>query len=327
MSDSLRVVFAGTPEFAVPTLRRLIEHGAKLVAVYAQPDRPSGRGRKLKPGPVKRLAMEHGLPVMQPKSFRDDDAYREFRSLEPGIMIVAAYGQILPVRILEVPVHGCVNVHASLLPRWRGAAPIARAIEAGDSVTGVSIMRMDAGMDTGDVITTSRIGIRDDDNTGTLTTKLAQLGAETLAGCLDDYLCGRCIPQPQDPDLATYAPKLERGEAPVDWSLAAREIHNKIRALNPWPVVHTYHGNNRIRLLQADPLEGTESGPEDCGRVVAVDKRGIVVSCGQGMLRLTVLQRDHGKPLAARDFLNGYAVAADDRLSGVIQHGADEHTA
>ncbi len=315
MPNSKRIVFAGTPEFAVPVLRRLIDNGLNLVGVYTQPDRPSGRGRRISRSPVKLLAIEYALPVMQPVTFKEAAVCREFRMLRPDIMIVAAYGQILPTSILDVPKYGCLNVHASLLPRWRGAAPVARAIEAGDTTTGITIMLMDAGMDTGAVIAKSEINVDHSDNSVTLMEKLAALGAEVLLRCLPDYLSGELTPVPQDEVHATYAPKLKKSEAPIDWARSAEDIRNKIRALNPWPVAHTKHQGNRIRVLEAEITNDTDTGaPETCGSVCRVDKRGIAVACGQGMLRLTKLQRDHGKPLPARDFLNGYSIAKGDRL-------------
>lgn len=251
---------------------------------------------------------------MQPESFRDEAVYRELRSIHPDLMVVAAYGQILPNRILDVPRHGCVNVHASLLPRWRGAAPVARAIEAGDDITGISIMLMDAGMDTGDVIVQSEIDVDSDDTAGTLLDKLAALGAQTLADCLPGFLSGRLMPVPQDEAGVTYAPKLTKSEAPLDWTITAFDIRNKIRALNPWPVAYTYHHDNRIRIHGADMVEGPGAGGMPPGSIASVDKKGPVVVCGEGLLCLTRLQKDHGKPLAARDFLNGYVIARGDRL-------------
>lgn len=295
-------------------MQRLLHDGAEIAGVYTQPDRPSGRGRRLAPGPVKLIAMEHRLPVMQPESFRDEAVYHEFRALRPDIMVVAAYGQILPAGILDVPAHGCVNIHASLLPRWRGAAPVARAIEAGDATTGVSIMLMDAGLDTGGVIANSEIDVDNDDDAGTLLDKLATLGAQALADCLPDYLSGRLAPLPQDEAHATYARKLLKSEACLDWAMGAFELRNKIRALNPWPVAQTQHNENRIRILSAEMAEGADGGGIPPGSVAEVDKTGLVVVCGDGLLRLTRLQRDHGKPLAARDFLNGYRIARGDRL-------------
>lgn len=315
MPHSKRIVFAGTPEFAVPVLRRMLDNGLNLVGVYTQPDRPSGRGRRISQSPVKLLAIEYAVPVMQPVTLKEAAACREFRMLRPDIMIVAAYGQILPAGFLHVPKYGCLNVHASLLPRWRGAAPVARAIEAGDTTTGITIMLMDAGMDTGGIIATSVINVDRSDNAVTLMEKLAALGAEVLVRCLPDYLSGELKPVPQDELHATYAPKLKKSEALIDWAGSAEDIRNKIRAFNPWPVAHTKHRGNRIRILDAETTDDTDTGaPQTCGSVCRVDKRGIAVACGRGMLRLTKLQRDHGKPLPARDFLNGYAIAKGDRL-------------
>ncbi len=264
---------------------------------------------------MKLLAIEYAVPVMQPATFKEAAVCREFRMLRPDIMIVAAYGQILPTGILDVPKYGCLNVHASLLPRWRGAAPVARAIEAGDKTTGITIMLMDSGMDTGAVIAKSEINLDHYDNSVTLMEKLAALGAEVLLSCLPDYLSGELTPVPQDEVHATYAPKLKKSEAPIDWARSAENIRNKIRALNPWPVAHTKHQGNRIRILEAEISDDMDTGaPATCGSVCRVDKRGIAVACGEGMLRLTKLQRDHGRPLAARDFLNGYSIAKGDRL-------------
>ncbi len=312
----MRLVFAGTPEFAVPSLRALCETGHALCAVYTQPDRPAGRGRKMRVSAVKRNALDLGLTVRQPITLRDPEVQLELRELDAELMVVAAYGLILPPPVLESPRLGCVNVHASLLPRWRGAAPIARAIEAGDTLTGISLMQMDAGLDTGPILARCETTIEPDDNAASVHDRLADLGAGLLVSCLPDIAAGRLPPQPQDADLATYAPKLEREEAEIEWSRTAFSLWCKLRAFNPWPVAHTYHDGVRIRVLAAEPVSGNAVP----GSVLGVDERGITVACGQGALRIRRLQRDGGKPLAAGDFLNGYPIEPGDQFRSSRHH-------
>jgi methionyl-tRNA formyltransferase len=307
----MRIVFAGTPKFAVPALQRLIDSGAKIAAVYTQPDRRAGRGRRLRSSPVKLLALEHGLPVVQPVTLNKEGARME--GFEPDMVVVVAYGQILPIQILGLPKLGCLNVHASLLPRWRGAAPIARAIAAGDRTTGVTLMQMDSGLDTGAIIASSKIKVDQADDTASLHDKLANLGADLLVRALPAYVSGELKPVAQDNRAATYAPKLSKSEADIDWSGTATDIRNKIRAFNPWPVAHTRHRGNRLRILQAE-IGNADDKRVPQGTICRVDKSGVEVVCGDGVLRLTRLQRDDCRALAAGDFINGYPLQRGETL-------------
>lgn len=313
-SGPLRIVFAGTPEFAAESLKALLQQGEhEVIAVYTQPDRPAGRGRELKASPVKELALERRIPVYQPLSLKDPEASNELRALKPDLMIVAAYGLLLPGDVLGIPRLGCLNVHASLLPRWRGAAPIPRAIEAGDTVTGVSIMQMEAGLDTGPVLAELRTPIHETDTAQTLHDRLATLGADVLVATLERLTRGAIAPQSQDTAGACYAKKLRKEESLLDWDQPAKILHRKIRALIPWPVASTTWGGKTLRFWEAGPLEasGTAGLP---GTIVQADASGIRVQTGNGMLTLTRLQAEGGKILSAGDFLNGHKLAAGDRL-------------
>ena len=309
----MRVVFAGTSQFAVPTLNGLINAGIEVAAVYTQPDRPAGRGRQLMPSPVKRLAESHSLPIVQPVSLREETAPNVLSSFAPQVLVVVAYGLILPTEILSVPRFGCLNVHASLLPRWRGAAPIARALQAGDSITGVTIMKMDSGLDTGPIIAKREVPIEDEDTAATLHDKLAQVGAELLVETLPKLTTGLLKAQKQDDSAATYAPKLSKAEGRIDWQRRASDILNQIKAFNPWPVAFTFHLGERVRVLRAQVLTDlTNQLP--VGSICFVGKEGIGVTCGQGVLRLLELQRNGGKPLSAGDFINGYPINQGERF-------------
>ena len=309
----MRVVFAGTPQFAVPTLNSLINAGIEVRAVYTQPDRPAGRGRKLIASPVKRLAQDHSIPVMQPVSLREGTAVKVLESFAPEVLVVVAYGLILPRQILIVPPFGCVNVHASLLPRWRGAAPIPRAIEAGDSVSGITIMKMDSGLDTGPIIEQREVAVDDEDNSATLHNKLAQVGAELLVETLPRYINGATELLDQDNLDATYANKLSKAEAQIDWQRSAFKLRNQVRAFNPWPIAFTYHRGERIRILRAR-IADEASSDLAAGTIRHVGKEGIDVSCGEGVLSLKELQREGGKPLSAGDFINGYPLEKGERF-------------
>lgn len=309
----MRVVFAGTPQFAVPTLNSLINAGIEVRAVYTQPDRPAGRGRKLIASPVKRLAQDHSIPVMQPVSLREGTAVKVLESFAPEVLVVVAYGLILPRQILIVPPFGCVNVHASLLPRWRGAAPIPRAIEAGDSVSGITIMKMDSGLDTGPIIEQREVAVDDEDNSATLHNKLAQVGAELLVETLPRYINGATELLEQDNLDATYANKLSKAEAQIDWQRSAFKLRNQVRAFNPWPIAFTYHRGERIRILRAR-IADEASSDLAAGTIRHVGKEGIDVSCGEGVLSLKELQREGGKPLSAGDFINGYPLEKGERF-------------
>lgn len=305
----MNLVFAGTPMFAVPTLEALLAAGHHISAVYTQPDRPAGRGRKVVASAVKECALRHGLIVHQPNKLRE--AETSLRELAPEAIIVVAYGQLVPPAILAIPLHGCINVHASLLPRWRGAAPIARAIEAGDDITGVTIMRMDAGLDTGPMLATAQTPIRQDDNAVSLHDRLAQQGAQVLIPVLDAMTRGAVSEQAQPPTGACYAPKLKKEEALVDWSQPARVLHCKIRAFNPYPIATTSFRGKALRLWQVGAIESGDGVP---GTVVRVDKTHVGVQTGDGVLALTTLQAEGGKALSAQDFINGSRVSVGERL-------------
>ncbi len=306
----MKLVFAGTPGFAVPALEALIKAGHQILAVYTQPDRPAGRGRKVMASAVKECALAHGLTVHQPPKLREAEA--ELRAYAPEAMVVIAYGQLLPPSILAIPPHGCLNVHASLLPRWRGAAPIARAIEAGDLVTGVAVMRMEAGLDTGPVFDVTETPIHDSDTAQSLHDRLATLGAQTLIGTLARLACGEAIAQPQPEIGACYAPKLKKEEAVLDWSQPARALHCKIRAFNPYPVASTTFRGKSLRVWETGARETTQAAAP--GTIVAATKSGLHVQTGDGVVVLTQLQAEGGKVLTAQDFVNGSRVQTGERL-------------
>ncbi|ELQ12321.1 methionyl-tRNA formyltransferase [Xanthomonas translucens] len=298
----MKIVFAGTPDFAVPSLRAAAQRH-EVVAVYTQPDRPAGRGRGLTPSPVKLEAVARGIPVLQPQTLRSPEALQTLRALQPDLMVVVAYGLILPKAVLAIPTHGCWNVHASLLPRWRGAAPIQRAIEAGDSETGVCLMQMEAGLDTGPVLMSQRTPIGDSDTGGQLHDRLAALGAQVLADGLGLLRAGiRPVPQPQPEVGVTYAHKLDKAQARLDWQQPTAQLALRVRAFNPWPIAEAVLAGERVRIHGAVALELAHAQPP--GMVLAASKQGIDIACGQGALRLRVLQREGGKAITAADYLN-----------------------
>ncbi|MCC8445173.1 methionyl-tRNA formyltransferase, partial [Xanthomonas translucens] len=298
----MKIVFAGTPDFAVPSLRAAAQRH-EVVAVYTQPDRPAGRGRGLTPSPVKLEAVARGIPVLQPQTLRSPEALQTLRALQPDLMVVVAYGLILPKAVLAIPTHGCWNVHASLLPRWRGAAPIQRAIEAGDSETGVCLMQMEAGPDTGPVLMSQRTPIGDSDTGGQLHDRLAALGAQVLADGLGLLRAGiRPVPQPQPEVGVTYAHKLDKAQARLDWQQPAAQLALRVRAFNPWPITEAVLAGERVRIHGAVALELAHAQPP--GTVLTASKQGIDIACGQGALRLRLLQREGGKAITAADYLN-----------------------
>jgi len=311
--STLRLVFAGTPEFSALHLNALIESKHQLIAVYTQPDRPAGRGKKLQPSPVKQLALERGIPVHQPASLRSGDEQQFLASLEADLLVVVAYGLILPQAILGTPRHGCLNVHASLLPRWRGAAPIQRAIQAGDTETGITIMQMDAGLDTGDMLATATCPIDTRTTAAILHDRLAAMGPPLLLDVLADLPAHQRRARPQSGADATYAGKILKAEAELDWRLAAAILDRAIRAFNPFPVCFSTLEGERVRVWQALPVRlGTP--PEPVGTVLRADRDGILVSCGDGAMLLQTLQLPGGKPLTAEQLLNARA--------GLFQVGA-----
>ena len=298
----MKIVFAGTPEFAVPCLRACANLG-EVVAAYTQPDRPAGRGRGLQPSPVKLEAVKRGIPVHQPENFRSAASKAELRALQPDVMVVVAYGLLLPQSVLDIPMHGCWNVHASLLPRWRGAAPIQRAIEAGDSRTGVCLMQMEKGLDTGPVLLAQAIDIGPTETGGQLHDRLSELGARVLGDALGLLRATiQLPPHPQPEEGATYARKLDKAEARLDWSQPARALADKVRAFNPWPMAEAMLAGERVRIHGAVALEEVHGAAP--GEVLRSGRDGIDIACADGVLRIRVLQRDGGKAITAADYLN-----------------------
>ena len=300
MTESLRIVFAGTPEFAAEHLKALLDSPHQIVAVYSQPDRPAGRGQKLAASPVKQLAVQREIPVYQPQTLRDPVAQAELAALAPDLLVVVAYGLILPQAVLDIPRLGCINSHASLLPRWRGAAPIQRAIEAGDRESGVTVMQMEAGLDTGPMLLKVRTPITADDTGGSLHDRLASLGPQAVLEAIAGLAAGTLRGEVQNDSLATYAHKLNKDEARLDWTRPAVELQRLIRAFHPWPICHSTLNGEALKVHAAELGEGS-GGP---GSILAADKQGLTVACGQGALRLTRLQLPGGKALDFGDLYN-----------------------
>ena len=311
----MRVIFAGTPEFARVALARLLAAGFTVPLVLTQPDRPAGRGMKLQASPVKQCALDHGIAVAQPRSLRLDGKYPEdaaaardaLLAAQADVMVVAAYGLILPQWVLDMPAKGCLNIHASLLPRWRGAAPIHRAIEAGDAETGVTIMQMDAGLDTGDMLLVEKTPIAPTDTTAVLHDRLADLGGRMIVEALELAACGGLQPVPQPAEGVTYAHKIEKAESEIDWSLPAHVIGQRIRAFDPFPGASTALQGEAIKVWGYDIDSYQRLSNERCGQILASGPEGVTVACGEGgALRLTTLQRAGGKRLPVADFLRGF---------------------
>lgn len=298
----MRIIFAGTPDFAVPSLRAAAARN-EVVAVYTQPDRPAGRGRGLTASSIKLEAVQRGIPVLQPDNFKNAASKDEMRALKPDLLVVVAYGLILPQSVLEIPTHGCWNVHASLLPRWRGAAPIHRAIEAGDTRTGVCLMQMEKGLDTGPVLLTQGLEIGAGETGGQLHDRLAALGAQVLSDGLGLLRAGfKPVAKLQSATDVTYAHKLEKAEAKLDWSQPARVLADKVRAFNPWPVAEAQLLDERLRIHGAVALDEPHAATP--GDILRMGRDGIDVACGDGVLRIRVLQREGGKLITAADYLN-----------------------
>lgn len=302
----MRIIFAGTPEFAVPSLRALLASPHAVVAVYTQPDRPAGRGRKLRASPVKELALEHGIPVEQPLSLKAAESQATLARYAPDLMVVVAYGLILPQAVLDLPRHGCVNVHASLLPRWRGAAPIQRAILAGDAQTGVTLMRMEAGLDTGPMLAKVTCPIGPDDTAAELHDRLAVLGGELLGTHLEALLRDEVSAEKQDDSLATYAAKLDKAEAELDWTRPATDLLRQVNAFNPWPVAQSGFRSQVLRIWRATVVPGQgESEPKsEPGTVLRAGRDGVDVACGRDSLRLLEVQLPGGRRISGADFSN-----------------------
>ncbi|PSV29220.1 MULTISPECIES: methionyl-tRNA formyltransferase [unclassified Photobacterium] len=302
MSKPLRIVFAGTPDFAARHLAALLSSQHQVVAVYTQPDRPAGRGKKLTASPVKNIALEHDIPVYQPASLRNEEAQQELAAIDADIMVVVAYGLLLPQAVLDTPRLGCINVHGSILPRWRGAAPIQRSIWAGDTETGVTIMQMDIGLDTGDMLKVATLPIEASDTSATMYEKLADLGPDALIDCLSDIANGTAVAVKQDDEQANYAKKLSKEEALIDWTMDAAAIERCVRAFNPWPMSYFTVAEQNIKVWQA-AVEADNQGKAP-GTILSADKQGILVATGNGALRLLSLQPPGKKAMTAADLLN-----------------------
>ncbi len=299
--DQIRTVFMGTPDFATATLQGLIEKGCEIVGVYTQPDRPKGRGKKLTPPPVKELALGAGIPVFQPQKLRDPAAVEELKALAPDLIVVVAYGQILPQAVLDIPKYGCINVHASLLPKYRGAAPINKCIVDGETETGVTTMLMDIGLDTGDMLVKKSLAIGPDETAGELHDRLMVIGREAMDETIDRICDGTLVAEPQDDSLSNYAPLMKKEDGRIDWTRAASEVHNQVRGLAPWPSAFTSLGGETLKIAGTRPVE--ESG--EAGTVLAADAKGVLVACGDGALLIGLLQLPGKRMMPAADFLRG----------------------
>lgn len=314
---SLRIIFMGTAELACASLEALtVDPAFSVAGVVTQPDRPKGRALRLQPSPVKQLALSRGLTVLQPERARSEAFLQELRAFEPELIIVAAYGQILPPAILEMPRYGCVNVHTSLLPKYRGAAPIQWAILNAEPETGVTIMKMDAGLDTGDILAQAATLVRPEDNSETLHDRLATMGAECLTRTLPDFIAGKITPRPQPAEGASYARKITKEDGRLDWALPARTLWNRVRALVPWPGAFALQaGASTSSLLKVWDANVEEHQAGSTGEILSADKKGIVVACNPQALRILTLQREGGRRLPAGEFLSGHPLRPGDRLA------------
>jgi methionyl-tRNA formyltransferase len=318
LEGSLRIVFAGTPEFSVPALDAIAESGHTLVGVITNPDRPAGRGKKPRPPAVKQAALDQDVPVYQPESMKGEQPVQRLRAWEPDVMVVAAYGQILPETILQAPTYGCVNIHASLLPKYRGAAPINRAIIEGESESGITIMKMDEGLDTGPMLMKGSVPIGPEMTAGELHDELAQLGATLIVDALDRLAEGTLSETPQDDEQASYAPKLATEDGRIDWSQPARRVADLIRGLNPWPGAFSHieadGGSDRIKFHLAHPVDTPSDEPP--GTVLRADAKAgeLVIACGEEAVAVDRIQAPGGRAMDAGDFLNGYPLQPGDRF-------------
>ncbi len=312
---SLNIIFAGTPEFSAVILQALLQSKHNVQCVYTQPDKPTGRGQRLGISATKALALQHQLPIQQPTTLKNAEAYATLAHLNPDIIIVAAYGFLIPQPILDLPKYGCLNVHASLLPRWRGASPIQQAILHQDKISGISIMQMEAGLDTGDVLKTADCPIYKKDTSQELHDRLAPLGATTLLETLDLLEEGKLSPLKQDDTLATYAPKITKANARIDWTETTATIQAKIQAYSPWPIAFTHFNEKTIRIYQSTPIDSTNT--LEPGTILSADKSGIQVTTGDGVISLLILQMPGGKKLGVADLLNAKSAifASGNRLN------------
>lgn len=301
----LRIIFAGTPVFAAHHLQALIDSEHEIVAVYTQPDRPAGRGKKLTPSPVKAIALENDLAVEQPLSLKDSDAQATLKSYQADVMVVVAYGLLLPQAVLDTPVYGCLNVHGSLLPRWRGAAPIQRAVEAGDTETGITIMQMDKGLDTGDMLLKVACEITATETSASLHDKLMQMGPAPLLDVLSKLQEKGLIPEKQDDTLACYAEKITKQEAEIQWHEPAEKIIKKIQAFNPFPVAYSFFNEARIKFYSAEILES--NGQHSAGEIIFFNEKGLAVACGEQAIVISTLQLPNKKAMTCKELINGYS--------------------
>jgi methionyl-tRNA formyltransferase len=311
----LRIIFMGTPELAAVSLRALVAtREFQIVAVVTQPDQPKGRGLKLQPSAVKEVAQKENLPVLQPQRAREEGFIQQLAALQPELIAVAAYGQILPKAILDLPRFGCLNVHTSLLPKYRGAAPIQHAILNGDSETGVTIMKMDVGMDTGDIVTQEKTPIEASDNSQTLHDRLANIGADLLMRTIPDFISGAVQPRPQPTEGVTHAPKIKKHDGEIQWTQPAQSIRNRVRAMVPWPGAFTHLPDephpHLLKIWEAEVIEH----PGEAGNILQADKNGIVIGCGLGALRISTLQREGGRRMSAAEFLAGHPLRVGQKV-------------
>lgn len=300
----MRVVFMGTPDIAATCLKQIIEDGFQVVGVYTQPDRPKNRGMKLAFSPVKEVALANGLPVFQPENFREEETVEQLRKLKPDVVAVVAYGRILPQRVLDVPTKGCINIHASLLPSYRGSAPYQWAVLDGCTETGVSAMYLCREMDAGDVIDVAKTAIGPNETAGELLDRLAVLGADLLSRTLQKITQGNATATPQDPALVTYAPMLDKTMSPIDWNKTAQQVHNHVRGLHPWPVATAELAGSKFKIHATVPVEGKDGAAP--GTILALTKTGLVVACAEGAVEIQSLQAEGGKRMAAPDYFRGH---------------------
>ncbi len=300
----MRVVFMGTPDIAATCLKKILADGFQVVGVYTQPDRPKNRGMKLAFSPVKEVALEHGIPVYQPENFRDDADVAQLRALQPDVVAVVAYGRILPQRVLDIPQKGCINIHASVLPAYRGSAPYQWAVLDGLTETGVTAMYLCREMDAGDIIDVAKTPIGENETAGELLDRLAVLGADLLSKTLAEIHAGTATATAQDSSLATYAPMLDKSMCPIDFTKTAQQVHNHVRGMNPWPVATTQLGGNRFKIYATAVInESTDAAP---GTVIGLTKTGLKIACGDGVIEIRVLQAEGGKRMAAPDYFRGH---------------------